>query len=111
MAVVGLLLSGQTELRTGAAVRIDDAIRQQIGNTLSSSGSIGAEDVVEGMVLANDDDHMLYWRAGLRRGSLLRLYLHLRNVGYKRRAEGKRQCKLRVSFRIHSDHFKKLSRS
>ena len=43
----------------GRAVRVDDALAEQVVDGLTGTRLVGAEEVVEGVVLADDDDDVL----------------------------------------------------
>ena len=58
-------LYGLLIVRARRAVFLDDALRQQIVDVIAMRRFVGREHVVEGAVLAHDDDHVLD-RAGRR---------------------------------------------
>ena len=53
------ILTAQREVGAGRAVVIDDAFGEQVVDGLACDGFVGGEDVIEGAVLADDDDHVL----------------------------------------------------
>jgi hypothetical protein len=57
------VLFGLAEFRSGRAVGVDDAPAQQIAYPLTRHWSIGTKHVVEGMIFAHDDDHVLDGRS------------------------------------------------
>jgi hypothetical protein len=57
------VLFGLAEFRPGRSVGVDDAPAQQIADPLTRHWSIGTKHVVEGMIFAHDDDHVLDGRS------------------------------------------------
>ena len=57
--VRGLVLLRRLEARAGRAVGVDDPLRAQVEDDLAGLRLVGGEQVVEGAVLADDDDHVL----------------------------------------------------
>ena len=52
------VLRRRREIRAGRAVLLDNSLRQQVRDSLAGARLIEAEDVIEGAVLADDDDHV-----------------------------------------------------
>ena len=63
-------LPRELEVGTGRAVGVDDALGEQIADLLAAPGLVGSEDIVEGVILTHDDDHVPDRRRG---GALLRI--------------------------------------
>ena len=57
--ICGFGLVSKGEIGAGSSVAVHNAFGKQIRNCLSGNGFVGGEDVIEGAVLSNDDDHML----------------------------------------------------
>ena len=64
LGIAGLLLGGRGEVRSRRAVRLDDALGQEIRDGLVVGRLVAAEQVVEGMILANDHDQVSDRRPG-----------------------------------------------
>ena len=61
--VAAILLSPWRNWRTGEAVGLDDALGEQVQHLVPARRLIGREHMVEGAVLADDDDDVLDGRA------------------------------------------------
>ena len=63
--VRGRVLLGQADIAAVRAFSGDDALGQQIENALAAGRLVGGEQVVEGVVFTDHDDHVLDRRGGV----------------------------------------------
>ena len=60
-----LLLRRHREVWSGRAIRIDDALGQQVSHGLPMAWLVAAIQVIKGMVFTDDHDHVFDRRTGL----------------------------------------------